>query len=71
MNKKPVRKANDRGVFCSKTSYSQHKSIASVARYMHGTIARHCDNCGRAMTPSDVNDFGSLCERCYTKEYYD
>ncbi len=46
------------------------KSIFEVAHYMHETTARYCEYCGRAMTPSDVNDYGSLCEDCYMKEYY-
>lgn len=45
-------------------------SIFEVANYVHHTTARHCAYCGRPMTPSDVNDFGSLCETCYMKEYY-
>lgn len=45
-------------------------SIFAVANQVHHTIARHCDYCGKPMTPSDVNDYGSLCERCYMKEYY-
>lgn len=45
-------------------------SIGAVAHYMHNTVARHCEYCGRPMTPSDVNDYGTLCERCYMKEYY-
>ena len=45
-------------------------SIFEIANYLHNTVARHCDYCGRAMTPSDVNDYGSLCESCYMKEYY-
>lgn len=45
-------------------------SIFQVAHQVHGTIARYCEYCGRPMTPSDVNDHGSLCERCYMKEYY-
>lgn len=53
-----------------KTSSSKSTpSIFEVAHYMHHTIARHCAYCGRPMTPSDVNDFGSLCETCYLKEY--
>lgn len=32
---------------------------------------RYCDHCGREMTESDVNDYGSLCENCYNEEYYD
>ena len=31
---------------------------------------RECEYCGRKMTASDVNDFGTLCERCYMREYY-
>ncbi len=45
-------------------------SIFEVAHYMHHTVSRHCEFCGRPMSPSDVNDFGSLCERCYMEEYY-
>lgn len=45
-------------------------SIFEVAHYMHHTVARHCSYCGAPMTPSDVNDYGSLCERCYMREYY-
>ncbi len=45
-------------------------SIFEVAHQVHHTITRYCEYCGRPMTPSDVNDYGSLCERCYMKEYY-
>lgn len=45
-------------------------SIFEVANQVHHTVARYCDYCGRPMTPSDVNDFGSLCKTCYTREYY-
>ena len=45
-------------------------SIFEVADYMHKEIVRHCDYCGKPMTRSDVNDYGTLCERCYIKEYY-
>lgn len=41
--------------------------------YLHSIhandIVRHCEYCGRPMTESDVNDYGSLCEDCYRKEY--
>lgn len=59
MTKKQTRKAT-----------SSKPAIFEVARQVHHTVARYCDCCGAAMTPSDVNDYGSLCERCYTKEYY-
>ena len=36
----------------------------------HCETVRTCDYCGTPMTRSDVNDYGSLCERCYMKEYY-
>lgn len=45
-------------------------SIADVVKYVHEEIVRECDYCGKAMTRSDYNDYGSLCERCYMKEYY-
>ena len=28
----------------------------------------YCEHCGRPI--EDTNDTGSLCERCYMKEYY-
>ena len=46
-------------------------SIFEVAKYTHEQIVRHCEYCGKPMTPSDVNDYGSLCEQCYMKEYYE
>ena len=48
----------------------QGESIFKIAHFVHHTVARHCDYCGKPMSPSDVNDFGSLCERCYMREYY-
>lgn len=45
-------------------------SIYEVANQVHHTMARYCAYCGRPMTPGDVNDYGSLCERGYMKEYY-
>lgn len=48
-----------------------YASIYAVAHHVHNTVARHCEYCGRPMSPSDVNDYGSLCESCYMKEYYD
>ena len=31
---------------------------------------KYCEYCGKPLTESDVEDFGTLCERCYNKEYY-
>ena len=45
-------------------------SIFEVAHQVHHTVVRYCEYCGRPMTPSDVNDYGSLCESCYMKECY-
>lgn len=45
-------------------------SILEVVRYMHEETVAHCEYCGKPMSRSDVNDYGSLCERCYMKEYY-
>lgn len=38
--------------------------------HVHQETVRHCDHCGKPMTRSEVNDYGSLCEKCYMKEYY-
>ena len=54
----------------AKTAGSSKFRIIEVANQAHHTIARRCDYCGKPMTPSDVNDFGTLCETCYMKEYY-
>ena len=45
-------------------------TIFEIANEIHHTVARHCEYCGKPMTPSDVNDYGSLCYHCYMKEYY-
>ena len=45
-------------------------SIFEVAHEVHEVTVSHCDYCGAPMNRSDVNDYGSLRERCYMKEYY-
>lgn len=45
-------------------------SIADVVKYIHEEKVRTCEYCGKEMSRSDVNDYGSLCETCYMKEYY-
>lgn len=45
-------------------------SIFDVAHEVHEVTVAHCDYCGKPMSESDVNDYGSLCECCYMKEYY-
>lgn len=47
------------------------KSIFEVAHEVHEVTVRHCEYCGAPMSESDVNDYGTLCETCYMKEYYD
>lgn len=46
-------------------------SIFEVAKHVHEETVKYCEYCGAPMTRSDVNDYGSLCEQCYMKEYYD
>ena len=46
-------------------------NIFEVAHQTHEVTVAHCEYCGKPMSESDVNDFGSLCESCYMKEYYD
>ena len=45
-------------------------SIFEISHFVHHTVARHCEYCGKPMTPSDVNDYGSLCAVCFGREYY-
>lgn len=45
-------------------------SIFDIVHYIHEETVRCCAYCGRSMSRSDVNDYGSLCEDCYMKEYY-
>ena len=33
-------------------------------------VVRQCDYCGKDMTADDVENYGTLCERCYNEEYY-
>ena len=46
------------------------KSMYQTVFETHHETVRECEYCGKPMTRSDVNDFGSLCERCYMEEYY-
>lgn len=64
---KKKKKSTDKG---GRSQAKAYASISAIAHHMHSTVARHCDCCGRPMTPSDVNDYGTLCARCYMKEYY-
>lgn len=36
----------------------------------HQDHAADCAYCGTPLTSSDVNDYGSLCRRCFLREYY-
>lgn len=46
-------------------------SMAAVVNHVHHEIVAECEYCGKPLTRSEVNDFGTLCERCYQREYYD
>lgn len=48
---------------------TQH--MATIIHHTHDEIVVYCEYCGKPLSRSEVNDFGSLCERCYMKEYYD
>lgn len=62
-NKKTIKKEN--------ASVSYHgASIEEVFNHVHREIVSYCEYCGKPMTRSEMNDYGSLCESCYMKEYY-
>lgn len=50
-------------------AWKKHPALYQHAMHSNDTV-RHCEYCGRPMNSSDVNDYGSLCENCYMKEYY-
>jgi len=45
-------------------------NFAKTVHETHHVIVRECDYCGKPMTASEANDYGTLCERCYMREYY-
>ena len=54
----------------SKNLQNTTPTIAEVVNHVHHEVVQECEYCGRPMSRSDVNDYGSLCEACYMKEYY-
>ena len=46
-------------------------NIFEVAHQTHKVTVAYCEYCGKPLSVSDVNDFGSLCESCYMREYYE
>lgn len=53
-----------------KASSEKTQHMATIIHHTHNEIVAHCDYCGKPLSRSEINDFGSLCERCYMKEYY-
>ena len=46
------------------------KSMYQTVYETHHEIVRECEYCDKPLNRSEVNNFGSLCERCYMEEYY-
>jgi len=44
-------------------------NIAAVLSHVHDKSYSRCQICGKPMSRSDVNDTGTLCARCYDREY--
>lgn len=53
-----------------KIQAKQHGSLWQAFHAAHEVVVAHCEYCGKPLSRSDVNDYGSLCERCYIREYY-
>lgn len=47
-----------------------NKPMYRIVHETHNKIVRECGYCGKPLTPSEANDYGTLCEVCYMKEYY-
>ena len=45
-------------------------SLMQVFHETHHITVAHCEYCGKPLNRSEVNDFGSLCERHFLEEYY-
>jgi len=45
-------------------------NLFDVVHQTHEITVSHCAYCDEPLTESDVNDYGTLCESCYMKEYY-
>ena len=46
------------------------KSMYQTHYETQNEIVRECEYCDKPLNRSEVNNFGSLCERCYMEEYY-
>ena len=44
-------------------------SLIDTFNHVHREIVSHCQICGKPMSRSDVNDWGSLCEVHWKAEY--
>ena len=55
----------------SKVEVIAKGNIFEVVHQTLHVVVRYCEYCGKPMSASDVNDYGSLCERCYMREYYE
>lgn len=45
-------------------------SLMQVFHETHYVTVAHCEYCGKPLNRSEVNDFGTLCERHYMECYY-
>ena len=68
MRKKSNKKQQSMEFLFSKEN--SRKTMYQTVYETHHETVRECACCGKPMTRSEVNDFGSLCEDCYMKEYY-
>jgi len=49
---------------------NKSENMYNVVYRTHNIVVGYCEYCGKPMSESDVNDYGSLCEECYMEEYY-
>ena len=70
MAKARIKKADKEKLnFLYGDAWKKNPEMYLLSIHRNDTV-RYCEYCGRPLTRSDVNDYGSLCERCYMKEYY-
>ncbi|MCC8115207.1 MAG: hypothetical protein LIP03_14700 [Bacteroidales bacterium] len=63
------KREHDKRVFMYGQKNAEKPMYRNVFYHFDVTVS-HCEYCGKPMNASEVNDFGTLCEQCYLKEYY-
>lgn len=45
------------------------KSMYQVIEHIYGGTITYCNFCNAPLTHNEVNDYGTICEKCYMKKF--